>query len=340
MHSLKNVHSIRLIIFLLSISISATAQIGGKYSFEFLNVSPVARLSALGGVNVSLTDRDVNFFSANPALAGDTLKGVASVNYQFYVGDIGQALFTYAHDFNKFGPLMFAIQHMRYGEIQGYDVSGVETNLFNSAETAFMVGRYHQINTFRLGVTLKTVFSNIGAYRSAALMADFGGVFIHPEKPFTIGLVLKNIGFVLNDYSGENNSILPFDVQIGTTFKPEHMPLRFSLTAFNLTQPDVTYYNPASDAEAPGTIRKLLSHLNLGTEILIHKNVTIMAGYNYLVHQALKLAEGGGGAGLTYGFSANVKAFEFIFGRNAYVSGNAGYSFTLSTDVNKILKRR
>lgn len=336
----KNVHSISFIVLFLGISISAIGQIGGKHSFEFLNVSPAARLSALGGVNVSLADRDVNFFSGNPALAGDTLNGVASVNYQFYVGDTGHALFTYAHDFKNIGPLVFAIQHMRYGEIQGYDINGAETYRFNSGETAFMVGKYHQIRHFRLGVTLKGVFSNIAAYRAAGVMADFGGVFIHPEKPFTIGLVMKNIGIILNDYTDTNNNKLPFDVQIGTTFKPEHMPLRFTLTAFNLTQADVTYRNPASDPEPVGIVKKVLSHLNLGTEILIHKNVTIMAGYNYFVHQALKLAEGGGGAGLAYGFSANIRSFEFIFGRTAYVSGNAGYSFTLSTNVQKILKRR
>jgi hypothetical protein len=316
------------------------AQIGGKYSFEFLNVPPTARLSALGGINVSLADRDVNFFSGNPALTGDTLNGVASVNYQFYVGDVGLALFTYAHDFSNIGSLIFGLQHMSYGDIQGYDMYGAETAIFSSGETAFMIAKQHQINNFRLGVTLKGVFSNIAGYRSSAIMADIGGVFIHPNKPFTVAMVVKNLGIVLNDYSGASDSKLPFDVQVGTTFKPEHMPLRFSLTAFNLTQSDVTYYDPTSDAERPGTIRKILSHLNLGTEILIHKNVTVMAGYNYLVHQALKLAEGGGGAGVTYGFSANIKSFEFIFGRNTYVTGNAGYSFTLSTNVNKILKRR
>ncbi len=31
--------------------------------------------SGLGGVNVSLADRDVNFFLSNPALSGDTLSG-------------------------------------------------------------------------------------------------------------------------------------------------------------------------------------------------------------------------------------------------------------------------
>ena len=59
-----------------------------------------------------------------------------------------------------------------------------------------------------------------------------------------------------------------------------------------------------------------------------------------IIHQELNLEEAGGAAGLSLGFSARVKAFEFVFSRGAYVVGNAGYSFTLSADMNSILKRR
>jgi hypothetical protein len=329
------------IIFILSlISISAFGQIGGRSAFDFLNVSPTARLSALGGVNVSLADKDLNFFAANPALAGDTLNGVASANYQFYVADIGQSFFSYGHHFKKVGQLIFGIQHMGYGDIKGFDASGIETSQFRSGETALILGKTHQAGNFRLGANLKGVTSSIAGYKASAILMDLGGVFIHPREQFSVGLLIKNFGFVMRDYSSTGNSNLPFDVQLGTTFKPAHMPLRFSVTAYNMTRPDVTYYNPGPDEKKPGTLVKVFSHINLGTEILIHKNVTVMAGYNYLVHQALKLNGGGGGAGLSLGFAAMVRSFEFIFSRSAYVAGNAGYSFTLSTNVNKLLMRR
>jgi hypothetical protein len=332
----------RVIVFLFSFaSISAVAQVGGRTSFDFVQVPATSRLSALGGVNVSLADRDVNFFAANPALAGDTLSGVASANYQFYAGDIGHALFTYALPVNeKTGTLILGIQHIGYGDIQGYDATGIETNQFNSGETALLIGKNHQIGDFRLGATIKGVFSTIAGYRASAVMIDLGGVFIHPEKKLTIGLAIKNIGFVLDDYTSGKKSSVPFDVQLGATLKPEYMPLRFSFTAFNLTRPDVTYYNPDENEEKPGTFKKVLSHLNMGVEILLHKNVNLLAGYNYLAHQALKLNTGGSGAGLSFGFSAQVKAIEMGFSRNGFVAGSAGYTFTLSTNVNKLLKRQ
>jgi hypothetical protein len=335
----SSVHRTALITLFCSFALAGFGQVGGMHTFDFLNVSTSARTSALGGLNVSLADHDVNLFAGNPALAGDTLAGVASVNYLFYMADVGQAFLSYSHDFKKTGPIVFGVQHIRYGEINGYDVNGNETGRFYAGETALLIAKQHQVKNFRLGVTLKGVFSNIAAYKASAVLMDVGGLFIHPQKPFTAALVIKNIGVVLNSYTDAKNTV-PFDVQAGVTFKPEHMPLRFSLTAFNLTQKDVTYYDSDAGEEKPRTVAKVLSHLNLGTEILIHKNVSLMVGYNFLLHQALKLEGGGAGAGVSLGVAANIKSFEFVLGRNAYVAGNAGYCFTLSTNVNKILKRR
>ncbi len=88
-------------------STSAIAQPGGDKSYEFLNVPTNARLAGLGGVNVSYLDKDVNFFMSNPALVSDSLTGWGSMGYQFYVADIGQASFSYAHEFKKVGTIGF-----------------------------------------------------------------------------------------------------------------------------------------------------------------------------------------------------------------------------------------
>jgi hypothetical protein len=321
-------------------NISAFAQLGGKRSFDFLHVPAGARQASLGGVNVSLAVRDLNFFYSNPALAGDTLAHVASASYQFYVADIGQAVFSYSHPFKRIGTLTFGVQHLDYGSITGYDASGQETADFNSGETALVISKSHTIAHFRFGANIKAAFSNIAGYRSSALALDLGGLFIHPEKDFTVGLAIKNLGIVLSEYSQTSHTTLPFDVQIGTTFKPEHMPLRFSITAYNLVSDKVTYYDPVMEEEEPGALDKVLRRFNFGTELLIHRNVNVMVGYNYRVHQELKLENGGGGAGITFGFSARIRPVEFVFSRSGYVAGKAGYAFTLSADMNTMLKRR
>ena len=327
-------------IFLCSIATGALGQIGGNHSFDFLQLPGHARLAALGGVNVSLADRDVNFFHNNPALAGDTLNGFASAGYQFYAGDVGNALFTYAHNFRNLGQLIAGVQHTNYGTLQGFDERGNETLEFSSGETAILIGRTHQIGNMRLGATLKAVFSTIAGYRSSAVMLDLGGIFKHPDHDLTFGLTLKNMGIVLAEYSESGSRKLPFDVQAGVTIKPDYMPLRFSLTGFNLVKTDLLYQGPIFEREKTSTLKKVFSRLNAGAEILLHRNVNILVGYNYLLHQTLRFATGNSAAGFCYGFSLWVKSVEFVFSRNAYTVGNAGYSFTLSTNTNQFLKKR
>jgi hypothetical protein len=313
------------------------AQTAGKQSFQFLHVPNNARLSALGGVNVSLNDQDLNLFYSNPALVSDTLNRWASVSYQFYVGDIGQATFSYAHSFKHIGMLAMGVQHLNYGEIKGYDATGMETGNFKSGETALYISKSHEVNNFRFGVNLKGVFSNIAGYRSNAVMIDLGGTFIHPKKKLTVGLVMKNLGFVLSDYSSTSTTKIPFDLQAGATFRPEHMPLRFSLTAYDLARSKITY---AQNGEKNGTFDKVLRRFNFATEILVHKNVTLMVGYNYRTHQELKLSSGGGGAGISFGFNAKIKSIDFSFSRSGFVAGSAGYSFTIAANTQKFLTRR
>ncbi len=316
------------------------AQIGGKKSFEFLNVPNNARLAALGGVNASLAERDVNFFYSNPSLVGDTLSGFASAGYQFYIADVGQATFSYAHDFKKIGTFTFGVQHLSYGTLKGYDATGASIGDYKSGETALVISKSHQISNFRIGANFKMAFSNLAGYRANAMMVDVGGVFVHPKKDLRIGLVIKNLGVILSDYSNTSDAKLPFDVQLGVTFKPEHMPLRFSFTGYNLTSSAVTYYNAAAGDEKSGALDKIFRRINFGAEILLHKNVNVLVGYNYLVHQELKLQNAGGAAGFSFGFSARIKSIEFVFSRSAYVVGNAGYNFTLATDVNRFLRKK
>ena len=319
------------------ITTTAFAQLGGKKSFEFLNVPNNARLAALGGINVSLADRDVNSMFSNPTLVGDTLTGFASASYQFYVADVGQTTAAYAHKFRKIGTLTFGVQYLNYGQIKSYDATGADIGTYRSGESALVVSKSHQISNFRFGVALKMAFSSIAGYRANALMMDIGGLFVHPQQDFTVGLTIKNVGFVMSDYSETSTSRLPFDVRIGATLKPEHMPLRFSLAAYNLT--DRYDSNEPSDGDEAGSVTKIFRHINFGAEVLLHRNFNLMVGYNYLVHQELKLENAGGIAGISFGFSATIRSFEFVFSRSAYMVGNAGYTFTISKNIETLLSR-
>jgi hypothetical protein len=326
-------------IVLIALSEASWAQMGGRSSFEFLSLPTHARLGAIGGVNVSHADRDPNFFFSNPALVSDSLSGWASVGYLFYVADVGQATFAYTHTFEKLGTFSFGVQHVNYGDIEGFDETGISLGNFRSGETALVISKSHQISPFRLGINLKGVFSNLAGYRSSALLFDVGGLFIHPEQDLTVGLTIRNVGFVLQQYTSTENSTLPFDVQAGVTFKPEHMPVRFSFTAHKLTQPGKVYNDP-NDEEQLKTLNKVLGHINFGAEILVHRNINVLAGYNFLRQYELRTDGGGGGSGFTFGIAAKIRAFDLVISQSRYSVGNANYSVTLCTDLNNMILKK
>lgn len=325
--------------------LSAHGQVGGQRSYEFLNIPDNALLTGLGGVNVSHADRDVNLFLSNPGLVGQDLSGHLSINYLSYFANTSITSVAYTHDFAKWGTWTFGAKHLDLGEIEGFDPLGNALGRVNSGETVLYLGRSHQVGAFRVGANLKFLFSNIADFRSSAVAADLGGVFIHPEKELKVGLAIKNIGFALSEFTETSDTELPFDVQLGVTFKPQYMPFRFSVTAYNLSRGDITFFNPAPEdpddlAEEPGTVDKIFRRFVIGTELILSKNFNVRLGYNHLIRRELRLEETSGGAGFSYGFGLRIKAFEFSFARGGYHVAGGSNNFTLTSNLNRLIKKK
>ncbi len=320
-------------------SLSVRAQDSRYAVFSFVQRPANALIAGLGGVNVSLADRDPSAFISNPVLTGDTLAGFASAGYQFFSGGIGQAGFSWSPVLGEAGMVSFGVQHIGYGSITSYDASGNELGEFNARETALYVSKQRALGNYRFGASFKIIASAFAGFRASAVAIDLGGLFRHPDRDFSIGMVIRNVGFVIRDYTDNSDSGLPFDVQVGTTFKPEFMPVRFSISAHRLTDFDhVTYVNN-QPAEAR-TLDKVFRHFNFGAEILVHRNVNVLLGYNYGLHQELKLDNAGGGAGVAFGIATQISVLNFVFSRLTYVAGSPAYNFTLSTNLNRMIYRR
>ena len=67
---------------------SAAAQIGGLNTYEFLNLSPSARVSALGGNLITVRDDDANLALANPSLLNESMHQQLAFSHSFHVAGI------------------------------------------------------------------------------------------------------------------------------------------------------------------------------------------------------------------------------------------------------------
>ncbi|MDW3209254.1 MAG: type IX secretion system protein PorQ [Reichenbachiella sp.] len=309
-------------------------------SFQFLNLPIGARVAGLGGVISSSTDEDVNLFLTNPALLDSANDNHVSWSHLGFYADVKYNTLAYAKTFEKAGTFGVGIQHLGYGSIDSYDASGNSVGSFDASETAVVVSHSHQLSVFKLGANLKYVYSGIYTYNSSVLAMDIGGAFIHPEKEFMVSVLFKNLGFVMSEYSDTADSSLPTDLQIGLTFKPEHMPFRFSFTGFNLLNPNENYYDENLDEEKPGIGDRVFRHLNIGTEILFSRNFNIRLGYNHQVRKELSLSEKSGLSGMSMGLMARIKAFELSYTFTTYHVDSGRSYFTLTSNLNRVFKKK
>jgi hypothetical protein len=333
---------------LLLYNVLSFAQIGGKNSYEFLDLPVNAHVAGMGGVNVSVLDQDVNMFMQNPALLNADMNRHLSISYQPYYADVKASSLAYSQKIRN-GTWGFGLQYFNYGKIDQTDASGAFLGSFNPQDFGIIAARSHKVNNYTLGVNLKFAYSQIVSYNSMALMADLGGVFKHPQKDFTIGLVIKNAGFAINKFTKDTKTNLPFDVQMGTSYKPEHLPFRFSFTAHHLQKLDIVYQDSAQKTfdlngnEIPqhkSIADKLGRHLIVGGELMLSKNFHIRVGYNYLRRRELRLSSKSAGAGFSFGCMVRVKSFELGFTKAYYHVAGGTTSLTVTTNFETLIRKK
>ena len=70
-----------IILLLIFASISSMGQKGGESVYNFLHLTNSARVSALGGDNISINDDDINLVFHNPALLSSGMDQNMNLNY-------------------------------------------------------------------------------------------------------------------------------------------------------------------------------------------------------------------------------------------------------------------
>lgn len=312
------------------------SQIGGQFGYQSLNLTTNPRAAAIGGTAISLSDGDISQFFENPA----TLDSVKAKNifFQFnpYFADIFVYSGAYTFNVSSMGTFAAGLTYINYGSFEMTDESGNQLGSFQAQDYTIQVGKAHQLGPFTLGVNLKLSHSSIDSYGSTAILMDAGGIF-RVNKNWTVAMVFKNFGGRISEFSSFSSPQIPFDVKLGTTFKPQYMPLRFTVTTTNLLNE-----NFVDEEEETGrsnrTLDKVWKRINLGTEVLLSNNFHLLLGYSHKRKQELRLDEIGGGAGFSYGLMVRIKKIEFRFSRATYHAAGGSSFISLRTDLNDFKK--
>ena len=323
------------------------AQRGGDGVYEFLNLTNSARVAAIGGNQVGMTDADLSFAYHNPAALTDTVNGYLTLNYASYFADINYGYAAYARTFKNVGNFSAGIHYINYGTFDRADEYGTINGTFSAAEYAILMTYSRMLSEkFHVGITFKPVISSFENYHSFGLAFDLGLMYISRNKLFNAGITLKNFGSQITTYN-ETTEPLPTDLQAGMSIKLAHAPFRFSVTAQGLLNFDLTYTLPDNgnnepiviDDNTPGFGNKLMRHMVFGFEFAPSKNFYVSAGYNYRRRKELVVDAKASTVGFSWGFGFRVYKFRFAYASAKYHLAGSSNLFSISTNLSSFGKK-
>jgi hypothetical protein len=310
------------------------SQIGGKYTYQFLNLVTSPRQAALGGKTITIYDDDVNQVNFNPATINVAMDNHLALNYGSYYGAVTYGTASYAYTYDRhLQTFQVGVNYVNYGSFEGYDEAGQATTPFTGSEIALSAGYAYNIpyTTIHIGANAKLISSTLESYNSLGGAIDLGAIFIDERNDVNWGLVIRNIGTQFTTYS-ELREKLPLEVIVGVSQELEHVPLRWHLTLENLQQWNVAFSNPVRGASSlDGTtatekisfINNALRHVIFGVELFPQKSFNIRLGYNFRRAEELRILEQRNFSGVSLGFGLKVNKLKFNYSYSRYtLAGN------------------
>ena len=342
----------------------------GRSVFSFMSLPTSARLNALGGSNVSLSDGDISMGMCNPALLHANSHQVLQLNYSYYLPGTMFGSVLYGHNFGRSKvekpyegegepdkPNYFAvgIHYLDYGRMKYADEQGNLTGgAFGARDILIDVMYARQLGRlFKVGVTLKPVYSIYEHYSSFAIGADIGGHFQSPDSTFQMGLVLQNIGWQLKSfYSAEDGSgkeMLPLNLQLGLTYRIPKAPLRLHMQIHNMQTWYLNYEWTSRDKSI--TTGDYISHDVKWYDMLFRHTIFtvevapksdkfyIAFSYNHRRRAELQLNDQRSLAGFSLGAGVRIKQARVDFAISQMTKSFFSYQVGVTLDINALLNK-
>ena len=331
------------ILLLLATSVCVSAQ-NGSTAYNFLNISSSAKIYGLGGVNISLVDDDVSTIDQNPALLGPEMSNMLGMNYMHYVGGSNFAGARYAHSAGEHAGWSAAIQYFGYGSIKEATSDGTIIGSFSPKDVSFS-GMYSHDITDRLrgGIAVKAIYSSYAEFSAFALATDLGVNYYDADRDLSLSLVVANLGGQVKRFY-ETHDRLPFDVRLGWSQSFGSFPLRFSITAWNLTKWHLPYTDTGDGSESAQPQEKdkfmsnLFRHLVFGIDLISSPNYYISLGYNYKTRTDMSTYKRNMLSGFTLGGGSKVKSFGISLAFAQPHTGATTFMFNLSYNFSDLIQ--
>jgi hypothetical protein len=336
---------------LVFLPVSVQSQSGGKTVFRFLETVPSAYLSAMGGAAPCAKGDDATLGWATPSLLHAGMGGQVSINQVNYLADANFGFTGYTHDFGSMGTGFAAIQYFNYGKFVRTDEAAQVQGDFKAADYALVTGWGKAINpVITVGGSYKFIYSVIEGYSALGMAVDLAGTYVRPDQRLVVTVALRNAGVQLKEYMSGERGNLPINLTAGISYRPEHVPVRLSLTLDQLQRWDLAFRDttlyPNRDPNTGQILEyanpwaeNLFRHFTFGGEFLLSKSFQIRLGYNYRRRQELGLDTRGGLAGFSLGAGLKLYKFQLSYAWSQYHFFGASHHFSIAFRLQDFKRR-
>lgn len=293
-------------------------------AYDFLNITSSVRIYGLGGVNISTVEDNIEVADQNPALLGPEMGGWIDFNYMRYINSSNFAGLKYGRGIGEHGAWMAGLQYMGYGSIEETDVFGNVVGSFSPAD--FILSgtvSYDLFSNIRIGADVKFLYSSYSEFNAIAIAADLGINYYNPDNDFSLSVVGANIGGQVKRFENQTEK-LPTDVRIGATFGLRHLPLRISLTGWNLLKWGKGYGN-------------LMNHVVMGIDFVPSTKFYLSLGYNYHMRSVMQEHQKTFFSGFTAGAGFSASRFNLGAAIAQPATGSFTFMINFGLKINDLL---
>ncbi len=189
----------------------------GTRAMTFLKIGIGAKAIGMGESHVAAVD-DMYASYWNPAGLVRLQKPQLALMHNERFADINYEYVAIAFPIGDKNTIGLSANFQSYGEMQGRDQEGNETNIFHAYDLAMVLSYARSFgNALAVGVNAKLLREQIADENGSGFAFDFGGLYTIPNIPLSFGLNAQHVGPRVKYV--EDAFLLPFTLRIGTAYK-------------------------------------------------------------------------------------------------------------------------
>lgn len=251
--------------------------------FSFFNTDFSATSLSLGG-NVIAKSDDISLTYKTASLLNQSQENQIAFDYLSLSNEINFFSFVYVNDLKKIAMYNLGLKNLNYGNFQGYDVNGFQTNEFHAYDLIFFTGISKMIiENLTLGLNLELLNSNYESFSALAIASNTSLTYNNKNRKLIFSLSLNNFGRQINGFTDIEEKV-PISLKFGMSKSLNHLPFTYYISLHDLQRFDISGPVQASQSyrDDETILKKMFYHVNIGGELNpFKKNLFLRFGFNF-----------------------------------------------------------